>query len=238
MLPAANRLRLSGRREDGGRDACNARPAHGRRQASRAANEHSTRRLCLRNKRMRRLSIRRATTQESTPRGAEQTKVRVPARCAHGAPTNLDQTRWLSPINAEHRLKLEFKGTWAVAQASQETGRPQAVQELPAGCAAALKVKLFMCGVWAAAASSVLSCETQAITGKCTGFCPAEEFQRTKHDFGTCLLDHDDAAKAQVGHLLTLHGKHCCGTLKTGSKRCPACEQYEFQGHPVRTAAG
>lgn len=30
------------------------------------------------------------------------------------------------------------------------------------------------------------------------GFCPAEEFQRTKHDYGTCTLDHDEAAKAQV----------------------------------------
>jgi len=30
------------------------------------------------------------------------------------------------------------------------------------------------------------------------GFCPAEEFQRTKHDYGTCLLDHDEEAKAQV----------------------------------------
>lgn len=30
------------------------------------------------------------------------------------------------------------------------------------------------------------------------GFCPAEEFQRTKHDYGTCTLDHDDEAKAQV----------------------------------------
>jgi LUC7 N_terminus len=30
------------------------------------------------------------------------------------------------------------------------------------------------------------------------GFCPGEEFQRTKHDYGTCALDHDEAAKAQV----------------------------------------
>jgi LUC7 N_terminus len=30
------------------------------------------------------------------------------------------------------------------------------------------------------------------------GFCPAEEFQRTKHDYGTCTLDHDETAKAQV----------------------------------------
>mmetsp|Transcript_9482 Transcript_9482/g.28518 ORF Transcript_9482/g.28518 Transcript_9482/m.28518 type:complete len:334 (-) Transcript_9482:254-1255(-) len=29
------------------------------------------------------------------------------------------------------------------------------------------------------------------------GFCPAEEFQRTKHDFGQCTLDHDNEAKAQ-----------------------------------------
>jgi hypothetical protein len=29
------------------------------------------------------------------------------------------------------------------------------------------------------------------------GFCPGEEFQRTKHDYGTCALDHDEAAKAQ-----------------------------------------
>jgi LUC7 N_terminus len=32
------------------------------------------------------------------------------------------------------------------------------------------------------------------------GFCPGEEFQRTKHDYGTCALDHDEAAKAQVSH--------------------------------------
>ena len=33
------------------------------------------------------------------------------------------------------------------------------------------------------------------------GFCPGEEFQRTKHDYGTCALDHDEAAKAQVREL-------------------------------------
>jgi LUC7 N_terminus len=36
------------------------------------------------------------------------------------------------------------------------------------------------------------------------GFCPAEEFQRTKHDYGTCTLDHDEAAKAQVRLLILL----------------------------------
>ena len=60
---------------------------------------------------------------------------------------------------------------------------------------------------------------TQAVTGKCAGFCPAEEFQRTKHDFGTCSLDHDDAAKAQVGGAWETLPPH--GTLKAASERCP-----------------
>ena len=43
------------------------------------------------------------------------------------------------------------------------------------------------------------------------GFCPGEEFQRTKHDYGTCALDHDEAAKAQVSHqCIFLDAVHAC----------------------------
>lgn len=39
------------------------------------------------------------------------------------------------------------------------------------------------------------------------GFCPAEEFQRTKHDYGTCTQDHDEEAKAQVGYSFPYEGQ-------------------------------
>ena len=48
------------------------------------------------------------------------------------------------------------------------------------------------------------------------GFCPCEEFQRTKHDFGTCSLSHSEDAKQQVASLRQIHLE---GILPTGCSR-------------------
>lgn len=76
------------------------------------------------------------------------------------------------------------------------------------------------------------------------GFCPGEEFQRTKHDYGTCTLDHDEAAKAQVGTKYifvicrapgnTLGSE---GILSSASSQAYALEQRMGHIGPITTIA-
>ncbi len=54
------------------------------------------------------------------------------------------------------------------------------------------------------------------------GFCPEEEFARTKYELGTCQYVHDEKCKEQVMLLLPSHPEHLHPCLRRVMHAWPA----------------